>query len=97
MDGVYEWNHVLKAGGSYAFRIQDIPFSVFAEMGLVITRYTINGGTGPGNKEDYKALDDVVYRAGTGFINGITSSKPGVLMALKFRTSLFRYSRKWAW
>jgi hypothetical protein len=37
-------------------------------MGMVITRYTINGSAGKGKKGDYKALDDAVYRAGTGFV-----------------------------
>jgi hypothetical protein len=68
MDGVYQWDHVLKTGGSYNLKIQDIPFSVFAETGLVITRYTINGSAGPGEKGDYTALDNAVYRAGTGFV-----------------------------
>jgi hypothetical protein len=68
MDGVYQWDHVLKTGGSYRFKIRNIPFSVFAEMGLVITRYTINGAAGVGSKGDYQALDNAEYPAETGFI-----------------------------
>jgi hypothetical protein len=68
MDGVYQWDHVLKTGGNYRIKIRKIPLSVFAETGLVITRYTINGDAGIGTKGDYEALDNAVYRARTGFI-----------------------------
>ncbi|MDR0877086.1 MAG: capsule assembly Wzi family protein [Treponema sp.] len=67
-DGVYQWNHAIKLGAAYNFKAQKLPLSVFAETGIVITRYTINGDAGIGNEGDYEALDDAVYRAGAGFI-----------------------------
>lgn len=70
MDGVYQWDNVIKMGGSYRLKA-GIPLSVFAETGLVITRFTINGSAGIGNEGDYEAFDDAVYRAGTGFIFSI--------------------------
>ncbi|MDR1278564.1 MAG: capsule assembly Wzi family protein [Treponema sp.] len=70
-DGVYQWNHVLKIGGTYSLKTLNVPLAVFAETGIVITRYTINGSAGIGNEGDYEALNDAVYRAGTGFIFSI--------------------------
>jgi hypothetical protein len=67
-DGVYRWDHVLKIGGSYSLKTLRIPLAFFAETGIVITRYTINGSAGTGNRGDYEALDNETYRAGTGFI-----------------------------
>jgi hypothetical protein len=67
-DGVYEWNHVLKIGGTCSLKTRKIPLSVFAETGMVITRYTINGDAGVDNEGDYEALDNETYRAGMGFI-----------------------------
>jgi hypothetical protein len=65
-DGVYRWDHVLKIGGSYSLKSRHIPLSVFAEAGIVITRYTIGGSAStPGA---YEGLDNETYRAGTGFI-----------------------------
>jgi hypothetical protein len=66
-DGVYQWSHVLKIGGSYSLKSVNIPLSLFAETGIVITRYTINGSAGK-DRGDYEALDNDIYRAGTGFI-----------------------------
>jgi hypothetical protein len=68
MDGVYRWDDIIRLGVSFRFKTGVVPFTVFAETGLVITRFTINGTAGSGNEADYEALDDDVYRAGTGFI-----------------------------
>jgi hypothetical protein len=68
MDGVYQWDHVLKLGGSYTLKSRGLPVSLYTETGLVITRFTINGDAGIGNEGAYGPLDDAVYRAGTGFI-----------------------------
>ncbi|MCL2761782.1 MAG: hypothetical protein FWD36_01055 [Treponema sp.] len=72
MDGVYRWDNVIKAGGSYQFRRSGAA-SVFvtAETGVVMTRFTINGNAGPGNEADYESLDNSVYRAINRFIFAI--------------------------
>jgi hypothetical protein len=44
-DGVYRWDHVLKVGATWSLRTRKIPVSVFAETGVVITRYTRGGKT----------------------------------------------------
>ncbi|MDR2369860.1 MAG: hypothetical protein LBD71_00145, partial [Treponema sp.] len=44
-DGVYEWNHVFKIGGTYSLKTRNIPVSVFAEAGIVVTRFTKGGQT----------------------------------------------------
>ncbi|MDR2134172.1 MAG: hypothetical protein LBP27_03615 [Treponema sp.] len=71
MDGVYRWDNVIKLGGSYSFGNRGIPLAFYAETGLVITRFTINGSAGIGEEGDYEPLDNAVYRAGTGFIFSI--------------------------
>ncbi|MDR1587830.1 MAG: hypothetical protein LBS57_10275, partial [Treponema sp.] len=71
MDGVYQWDNVIKLGGSYSLRKRGIPLAFYAETGLVITRFTINGDAGIGEEGDYEPLDNAVYRAGTGFIFSI--------------------------
>jgi len=57
-DGVYRWNNVIKLGGSFKFKA-GIPFSVYAELGLVSTSFTITGAD---------RFDSSVYRTGYGFI-----------------------------
>jgi hypothetical protein len=71
MDGVYRWDDVVRLGASFSFNAGAVPLAVFAETGLVITRFTINGTSGSGNEAEYEALDDQVYPAGTGFIFSI--------------------------
>jgi hypothetical protein len=71
MDGVYQWDTVIKAGASYRFKISGVPLSIFAETGLVITRFTINGSAGIGNEADYETIDNTVYRAGIACIASI--------------------------
>ncbi|MDR1105156.1 MAG: hypothetical protein LBL44_02260 [Treponema sp.] len=44
-DGVYQWRHVFKIGGSYSLKTRKIPLSLFAEAGIVVTRYTRGGQT----------------------------------------------------
>ncbi|MDR1252354.1 MAG: hypothetical protein LBK62_09320 [Treponema sp.] len=69
-DGVYQWDHVIKLGGSYSLKSRNIPLSLYAETGLVVTRFTINNnfGSGSENEGDFHALDDAEYNADTGFI-----------------------------
>jgi hypothetical protein len=70
-DGVYQWNHSIKLGAEYNFKAQRIPLSIFAETGIIVTRYTESGSEGADNDKDYKALDNATYRANTGFIFSI--------------------------
>ncbi|MDR0600882.1 MAG: hypothetical protein LBG42_00740 [Treponema sp.] len=44
-DGVYQWRHVFKIGGTYSLKTRKIPVSLFAETGIVVTRYTKGGQT----------------------------------------------------
>jgi hypothetical protein len=67
-DGVYQWNNVIKLGGSFKFRAGNIPLSVYAETGIVSTSFTINGSAGTGNQAEYDSIDDSVYRSGIDFI-----------------------------
>jgi hypothetical protein len=71
MDGVYRWDTTLKLGVSHDLKIGGIPLAVFAETGLVITRFTANGAAGIGNEGDYEFFTDDVYKAGTDFIFSI--------------------------
>jgi hypothetical protein len=48
-DGVYQWNHVVKAGGSY--RLNNIPISLFGEFGVIITQFSETGAD-PGTEEN---------------------------------------------
>ena len=68
MDGVYRWDNVIKLGGSCNINAGKIPVTVYAETGLVLTRFTINGSAGVGNEAEYESLNDSVYSARNGFI-----------------------------
>jgi hypothetical protein len=57
-DGVYQWNHILKLGGSFNLKAGGIPLLVFAETGLALTSFTINGTAGAGNEAEFELLDD---------------------------------------
>lgn len=67
-DGVYQWSHVLKIGGTYSLKNLKIPLAFFAETGLVVTRYTTGGDAEAQTQGAYEALDTPEYRAGTSFI-----------------------------
>ena len=71
MDGVYQWDNIIKLGGSYNFRAVGIPFSLFTEIGLVITRFTINGTAGVGNEANHEPLNNDVYSDRNSFIFSI--------------------------
>jgi hypothetical protein len=72
-DGVYRWDNVIKLGATCNFKSQGVPISVFAETGLAVTNYTINGNAGVGRKANYEPLNDPVYQAvnNTNFIFSI--------------------------
>jgi hypothetical protein len=68
-DGVYRWDNVIKAGGSYSFRGFKIPVSLYGEAGVVISRFSRNDAA-PGVEAPYHFLPapDPEYPSGTGFI-----------------------------
>jgi hypothetical protein len=66
-DGVYQWDHVIKLGGAYSLKRHGIPVSIFADTGVVITRFTASDA-GPGQEGSYGPVDNDIYPAGTGFI-----------------------------
>jgi len=69
MDGVYQWDNVIKLGGSCNLKTTGIPLSIYMETGVILTSFTINGDDGVGKEADYESLhDDSVYRGRTGFI-----------------------------
>jgi len=62
-DGVYQWDNMLKLGGSCSFKAggHGISLSMYAETGLMVTNFTYAGaGNAP--------LSDSVYQPGTYFI-----------------------------
>jgi hypothetical protein len=71
MDGVYRWDTTIKLGVSRDLKIGGVPLAVFAEAGLVITRFTTNGDAGVGNEGAYEIFSDTVYQSGTAFICSI--------------------------
>jgi len=66
-DGVYQWDNVIKLGGSCNLKAAGVPLSVYMETGVVMTSFTINGDAGVGNEANYKSLQDSVYYGRTGF------------------------------
>jgi hypothetical protein len=66
-DGVYQWDHVVKAGGTYSLKSRNIPVSLFGEAGVVITRFTEKGRPDPDNNPS-GPWDYSVYKDSTGFI-----------------------------
>ncbi|MDR1858967.1 MAG: hypothetical protein LBQ69_05805 [Treponema sp.] len=67
-DGVYRWDNVIKLGASCNVKIGAVPLAAYAEAGVVLTSFTINGSAGPGKEAEYESLDDSVYRARNGFV-----------------------------
>jgi hypothetical protein len=62
-DGVYQWDHLLKLGGSCSLRA-GIPLSIYAETGLAVTNFTDNDSIG--SEAGYGDLmNDTVYRPDT--------------------------------
>jgi hypothetical protein len=68
-DGAYRWDNVIKIGASCRVRALDLPIRLFAEAGLVITRYSRNNGP-PGTETPYTFLapGDPDYRSGESLI-----------------------------
>lgn len=71
-DGTYEWNHILKVGGSYNLKLFNIPIAVFGELGLAFVRYSgIPGGGTSTGKENYSFFSDDIYDSENRFIFSI--------------------------
>jgi hypothetical protein len=77
-DGVYQWDNVIKAGGSCSLRGFNIPAVLYAETGVVFTSFSRaavpyssadpeaeDQGRGNGN---YSFFSDDTYKSGIGFI-----------------------------
>jgi hypothetical protein len=71
MDGVYRWDTVMKLGGEWDFKTQSVPLAIYAETGVVITRFTINGKADVGKKAEYESFSDAVYRPQDSFVFSI--------------------------
>ncbi|MDR2629428.1 MAG: hypothetical protein LBC60_00740 [Spirochaetaceae bacterium] len=70
-DGVYQWNHVVKIGGSYSFKTKKIPISLYGDFGIVVTQFT-DTGVDPKLEEDhffhFTSKDDPDYKPSVGVI-----------------------------
>jgi hypothetical protein len=77
-DGVYQWDNVIKTGGSFSLRGFNIPAVLYAEAGLVLTNFSKAAVPyAPGDPEakdqgrgdgDYSFFSDDTYKSGMGFI-----------------------------
>lgn len=72
-DGTYEWNHVLKAGGSYTLDVFGLPIALYGELGLVFVRYSgiPGGGFSNTSKENYSFFSNDIYDSENRFIFSI--------------------------
>jgi hypothetical protein len=73
-DGVYQWDNIIKLGGSCNLRAggaHGVPLSMYAEAGLMVTNFTINGNAGVGNEANNEPLSDSTYQPGAYFIFSI--------------------------
>jgi hypothetical protein len=68
-DGAYRWDNVIKLGASCRVRVFDFPVRIFAEAGLVLTRYSLNQAP-PGADTPYAFLSpgDPDYRSAESLI-----------------------------
>ncbi|MDR2901391.1 MAG: hypothetical protein LBV20_07740 [Treponema sp.] len=61
-DGTYEWNHVLKVGGTYNLKSVGIPIAVYGDLGVVFVRYSgLSGGGISDTKENYTFISNDTY------------------------------------
>jgi hypothetical protein len=68
-DGAYQWMHIVKAGGEYAFEKLALPVTVFGEAGVVFSYYTdIDGAANSGSPSGYSVIDTDEYPKSTSFI-----------------------------
>jgi hypothetical protein len=66
-DGAYQWDHVIKLGGTYSLKTTGVPVSFYADAGIVITRFT-NSDAEPGREGNFSSIDTAEYRAGNHFV-----------------------------
>jgi hypothetical protein len=66
-DGVYQWDNMLKLGGSCNLKAGGVPLLIYAETGLVLTSFTMDGAAGIGNEAGH----DSAYRPDTYFVFSI--------------------------
>ena len=71
MDGVYQWENIIRLRCVWNLEAKSLPAAFFAEAGLVSTRYTVNGTVDVGKEAEYESLSDAEYRAGSRFILSI--------------------------
>jgi hypothetical protein len=68
-DGAYQWQHILKIGGSYTFSNGPVPLHVFGEAGLVLSYFTdIAGDPNSGSPSSYSVVDTEEYPRSIGII-----------------------------
>jgi hypothetical protein len=68
-DGTYEWNHILKVGGSYNLKSVRVPITVYGALGVVFVRYSgISGGGSSNSKEAYTFISNDTYNSEDRFI-----------------------------
>jgi hypothetical protein len=64
-DGAYEWMHIVKLGGEHTFtQAALLPFTMFAELGIVYSYFTDTVSSSQG----YTVIDTVEYPKSTAFI-----------------------------
>jgi hypothetical protein len=61
-DGAYQWDHVIKLGAHYSLKTINIPVSVYADAGVVITRFT-NSDAELGKEGNFSNIDNAVYNS----------------------------------
>jgi hypothetical protein len=66
-DGAYQWDHVIKLGGTYTLKTAGVPVSFYADTGIVITRFT-NSDAELGKEGNFSSIDTTEYRASNHFI-----------------------------
>jgi hypothetical protein len=66
-DGAYQWDHVIKLGGTYSLKTIGIPVSFYADAGIVITRFT-DSDAELGKEGNFSSISTVEYPAGTYFL-----------------------------
>jgi hypothetical protein len=70
-DGAYQWQHIIRVGGSHTFAKTIVPVQVFGEFGVVFSYFTDISGdvkANSGSPHDYSVIDTPEYPRSTGII-----------------------------
>lgn len=69
-DGAYQWQHILKVGGTYSLAGKNIPVEFFGEAGVIFSYYTDieDGKANTGSAYTYSVIDTEAYPKTTGII-----------------------------